>query len=66
MVHKWQRGYITPAVWGVRNASERETKSAVACKWAAWLHGPCHLGGPQCFRVGEKICSGPQVGSVAT
>ena len=27
---------------------------------------PCHLGGPQPFRAGEKIRSGPQVGELAT
>ena len=37
-IQKWrtsgQIGYITPAVLGVPNASERGTKSAVAHKWA--------------------------------
>ena len=41
-----QIGYITPAVWGVPNASERGTKSEVAHKWTDWLHHPCRLGGP--------------------
>ena len=31
-------GYMTPAAWGVPNASERGTKSAVAHTWAHWLH----------------------------
>ena len=26
----------------------------MAHKWAGWLHYPCHLGCPRCFRVGEK------------
>ena len=47
-------GYITPAVWGVPNASERATKSEVAHKWAGWLHHPCCLGGPQRYRAGTK------------
>ena len=59
-------GYITPAVLGVPNASEWETKSAVAHKWAHWLHNPCCVGGPQRFRAGYTIRSGPQVGSLTT
>ena len=31
------------------------TKPEVAHKWAGWLHNPCHLGGPQRFRAGDKI-----------
>ena len=27
--------------------------------WAGWLHNPCRLGGPQRFRTGERIISGP-------
>ena len=50
-----QRGYITPAIRGVANASERGTKSAMAHKWAAWLHNPCCLGVPQRFVVGESL-----------
>ena len=33
---------------------------------ARWLHNPCRMGGPQRFRVGYRIRSGPQVGHVAT
>ena len=60
---KWpisgQIGYVTPAVWEVPNASKRGTKSEVAHKWANWLHKPCRLGGPQRFKAGDKIRSGP-------
>ena len=42
------------------------TKSAVAHKWAGPLHNPCRLGGPQRFKAGDKISSGPQVGTLAT
>ena len=58
--------YIVSAAWGVPNTSERGTKSAIAHKWAGWLHNPCRLGGPQRFKGGDKISSGPQVGEVAT
>ena len=46
--------------WGGRNTSERGAKSQVDHKWAQWVHNPCRLGGPQGFRAGEKIRSGPQ------
>ena len=59
-------GYITPAVWGVPTASDRGAELGVAHKWAGWLHNPYRLGGPQCFRPGHRIRSGPQVGRVAT
>ena len=42
-----QIGYITLAVSGVTNASERGIQLAVAHKWVAWLHNSCRLGGPQ-------------------
>ena len=61
-----QDGYITPAAWGVPSASKRGAKSEVAHKWARWLHNPCRLGGPHCFKAGGRIKSGPQVGKVAT
>ena len=57
--------YMTHAVWGVPNASQRGIKSAVVHKWADWLHSPCRLWGLQHFRVGAKITSGPQMGLVA-
>ena len=41
-------------------------ESEVAHKWARWLRNPCRLGGPHCFRAGNKIRSGPHVGKVAT
>ena len=67
---KWptsgQSGYITPAISGIPAASERGAKSEVANKWTKWLHHPCRLGDPHCFRAGGKIRSGPQVGKVAT
>ena len=31
-------------------------------KWADWLHYRCRVGGPECFKVMEKIRSGPQLG----
>ena len=66
---KWSKsgriGYITCAVWGIADASKEGTKSEVAHKWADWLHDPCHLGGPQCFKAGKKIRV-PQVGGLAT
>ena len=46
---------------GGGNASKQGTKSAVAHKWAGWLHNPCRLGGPQCFKPGDKINSDQQV-----
>ena len=42
------------ATQGVPNSS-RGTKSALAHKWADWLHNPCHLEGPQRFGRGEKL-----------
>ena len=27
----------------------------MAHKWARWLHNLYHLGGPDCFKVGDKI-----------
>ena len=33
---------------------------------AQWLHNPCRLGETPCFRAGDKVRSGPQVGPVAT
>ena len=59
-------GYIIPAVWEVPNASKHGTKSEVAQRWASWLHHPCHLGGPQRLRAGDKNRSGTQVGLMAT
>ena len=59
-------GYITTAVWGVRNASRRGTKSEVAHKCESRLHNPCRLGGPQRFKAENIIESGPQVGGLAT
>ena len=59
-------GYLTHAVSGIPNASEREAKSEVADKWAKWLPHPCRIGDPHRFRAGGKIRSGPQVGKMAT
>ena len=56
--------YHCPPV-GVPKFSERGTKLVVARKWA-WLHNPCHVGGPQRFKVGHKERSSRQVGRVAT
>ena len=60
MAQKWADWHITPAVSGVPNASRTRTKSEVAHKWAHWLHDPCRLGGPQRFKEGYQIRSGPQ------
>ena len=68
--HKWPTsgriGYITLAVRGVPNASDLAAKSEVAHKWADWLHHLYRLGGPQRFRAGDRIRTGPQVGGLAT
>ena len=66
VAHKWARWFLTPAAWGVPTASDRGAESEAAHKWARWLHNPCRLGDPHCFRAGELIRSGPQVGKVAT
>ena len=67
---KWpttgQNGYLTPAVSGIPTVSERGAKSEVAHKCAKWLRHPCRIGDPHCFRAGNKIRSGPQVGKMAT
>ena len=66
---KWptsgQSGYLTPAVSGIPDASQRGAKSEVAHKWAKWLPHPCRIRDPQRFRAGGKMRSGPQVGKVA-
>ena len=63
-------GYITPAAWGSPSALDRGGTSGqlseVANKWARWLHNPCRLRGPHCFKARGKIRSGPQVGQMAT
>ena len=41
-------------------------KSVVVHKWADWLHNPYRLGGPQHFKVGDKIRSGPHMGGLTT
>ena len=51
---------------GVPTSSERGPKSAVAHKWAEWLHNPYRLGGPQRFKAGNRVTKGPQVDQVAT
>ena len=61
-----QIDYMALAVLAVPNASKWGPKSAVAHKWACWLHNPYHLGGPQCSTPGDNINSGPQVGKLAT
>ena len=61
-----QGDYITPTALGVPTASEPGAESEVAHKWARWLHNPCRPGGPQGFRAGGRMRSGPQVGKGAT
>ena len=38
-------GYMSPAVLGVPDASQRRTKLEVAHNWAHWLHNSCCWGG---------------------
>ena len=59
-------GYINPALWEVPNASQWETRSALAHKWADWRHNPCRLGGPQHFTAGDTLSIGPRVDGLAT
>ena len=61
-----QRSYITLAAWGIPNASGRGAQSEVAHKWARWLHEPCRPGGPDRFKAGGTIRSGPLVDMVAS
>ena len=67
---KWptcgQSGYITPAVSGIPNASERGKKTEVAQLWAKCLRHPCCLGNPHRLRARGKIKIGPLAGKVAT
>ena len=58
--------YITPVLLGVPNPSKRWTKSEVAHMGAWWQHDPKSLGGPQRFKAGNKIRSGPHVGRLPT
>ena len=55
---KWptsgQGGYITPAAWGVADASGQGAESEVAHKWARWRHNPCLLGGPAASKRGAE------------
>ena len=68
--YKWptdgQNGYVTPAVSGIPNPSERAAKSEVAHLWAKLLRQPCRLGDAHRFRAGGEITSGPHVGKMAT
>ena len=57
---------MTPAAWGVSNASERGAKSELAQDWAGYPHDPRRLGASKRFRAGDKITFHPQVGRVAT
>ena len=55
---KWpingQGGYITSAASGIPSASDLGAKSAVADKWARWLHHPCRIVDPHRFRAEGK------------
>ena len=59
-------GYVTPAVWGVPNASERGTESALesalAHKCADWQHHPCCLGVPNASERGIKSAVAVRIG----
>ena len=46
--------------------SQSEPNGYLDHKGADWLHNPCRLGGPQRFRAGNNIRSGPQMGELAT
>ena len=56
---KWpacgQSGYVTPAVSGIRTASERAEKSEVAHLWGKWLRHPCRLGDPHPCKAGGDV-----------
>ena len=55
-----QIGDLILTVSGFANALKWARTPKVADKWAHWLHNPCRLGGgPQPFKVGDKIKSGP-------
>ena len=56
-------GYNALAVWGVHNASERGTKSAVAHTWADWLYHLCRLGSPILHSEGQNQ-QGPTHGQI--
>ena len=45
---------MTPAALGIPTASERRAMTVVADKSARWLHNPCLLGGPHCFKARAK------------
>ena len=59
-----QSRYVTPAVSGIPDASERGPKSEVATLTAKWLRHPCCLRVPHRFRAGSKIRGGSRVGKV--
>ena len=48
------RGYTTPEMWGIHDASEFWKTSEMARKCAAWLHNPCHLGGRNASNKGPN------------
>ena len=55
-------GAITPFIQGATIASKWGRKPRVTHKQVHWLHDPCCFGGPQRFKMGDTISSGPQVG----
>ena len=59
-------GYITPAISGVPNPSQRGTIPTMAHKWADGLHNPAIRGVPKASQRGNNINNGPQVGGLAT
>ena len=54
MSHKVAHPLHNPPVWGILNASQRETK-LVRNNWEDWLHNLFYVGGHQCFRAGTKL-----------
>ena len=63
---KWARWLHNPCRLGGPHRFTAGVESEVAHKSARWLHNPCRLGGPHRLRVGGRIGSGPQVGTVPT
>ena len=58
-------GDTTRVVSWVPNASDRRKKSAMANKWAHWVHNAWRLRGPQCFIARGKLSSGPQMWGIS-
>ena len=67
MAHKWADWLRTPAIYGVRNASERGIKSGVAHKCVDWPHDPCCLWGSPPLHSGgqnQKLSTTAGIGHI--